>query len=97
MYETKVIHKDEDCKITLEELDGKLFVHVGLFKFSRPVLEKLLIIWATIKAKCYYLGYEAIYTYTRDPRIVKFFPNGEELGDYEYQGQNYKVFQWVLN
>ena len=97
MYETKTIFEDDDCKVSLEELEGKLFVHVKLFRATRPVLDKLQEIWAAIRDKCYWLGYEAIYTYTKEPRMVKFFPGSEFLGGYDYKGEKYGVYQWALN
>ncbi len=97
MYNKQVYYKDDDCKVMLEEVEGHLFVHVALNSFSKKILLKLLKVWAEIKAKCYWSGYEAIYTYTKDNRITKFFPGAKMTGKYNYMGERYEVLQWDLN
>ena len=97
MYKTKEYYEDENCKIRLEELDGHLFVHVKINKASKGIMEKLLKIWAQIKAEAYFSGYEAIYTYSSEDRMFRFFPFAEKLGDMKYRGEKMGVYKWALN
>ena len=96
-YNVKTYYEDADYKVSLEELDDELFVHVQFFHVTRPILHSALKVWAEIKAKCYWLGYEHIYAYTKDERMTKFFPGSTVAGEYTNHGVNYKVLSWELN
>lgn len=96
-YKVKTYYEDENCKISLEDVEGNVFVHVAFHKFSRSVLDKALRVWAEIKAKCYWLGYEHVYTYTFDKRMKNFFPGSKQAGEFVYEHKDYEVLQWDLN
>ena len=98
MYRTKIYYKDENYTVTLEELNEELFIHVKFKKFSKTILLDALKVWAEIKAKCYWLGYEHIYTYTKDDRMSRLFPGAHEVTEFEDDRLGkYKVLQWELN
>lgn len=97
VYNKKTYYEDDNFKVTLEELDAELFVHVQFFKFSLSILRTALKVWAEIKAKCYWLGYENIYTYTAEDRMQKFFPGSKVAGEFSWIGKEFKVLQWELN
>jgi hypothetical protein len=97
MYSKQIYYEDGDCTITLEEFEKETFVHLTLYKATKEILERVLKVFSEIKAEFYWLGYEAIYTYTQDKRMFKFFPFAEVIGDFYYHGKKYKVGKWVLN
>ena len=96
-YKEKDYYEDEDALVRLEEVDEQLFVHVKLLKASKEIMENLLKVWSEIKAKAYWDGYEAIYTYTNDDRMLEFFPFGKVLVEIEYKGKKMRVVEWALN
>lgn len=97
MYNKLVYYEDSDFVITLEEFEQETFVHLEMNKASKSILERVLKVFSEIKAKAYWLGYEAIYTYTQDKRMFKFFPGAEVVGNFKYNGNNYEVGKWALN
>lgn len=96
--ERKTWFKNKDYHMTYEEtIDPKtkgevVFVHVVFDNFSKRVLEDLREKWNDFKTKLYLLGYEFVFTYTKDMRIVKLIEGGKVIGQYE----NYKVVVWDL-
>ena len=96
-YIKKVFYEDDDCTVTLEELDGHLFVHVAVYEFNKAVLKKLKELWADIKNRAYMSGYDNIHTYTKDMRIVKFFKGFVKLGEFDLPTGKFEVVQWELN
>ena len=95
-YIKKTFYEDDRFKITLEEVDGYLMVHLAVYDFSKAILREILDMWKTIQHRAYTSGYDEIYTYTQEPRMFKFFPNAEKLGEVEKSGQTYEVWKWDL-
>lgn len=89
--------EDDDLKVTLEELDGNLMVHVTIYSFNREVYGKLLYLWGQIQERAYWQGYEEIYTYTLDNRVPGILQSdGEQIGVFQKDGHQYKVWKWDL-
>lgn len=97
-YEKRRTYFDNsDFDMSLEEMDGHLFVHLVFFHVSKTSINKARSVWEEVKNKCYWLGYEHINTYTTDMRIVKLFDGWEHIGEYKYEGKKYEVARWELN
>lgn len=86
-------YQDEDIKVFLEEIDEQVFVHVAIYNFSKSVLDKVREKWGEIVQKMYVNGYEELFTYTKDNRIVKMIGYPEKVGQHE----DYEVWKWELN
>lgn len=97
MYNVETVYKDENFKLSTEEVDGELFVHLRLQSASRPIIERVLQEFAKVKAKAYWDGREAIYTYTKDSRMLRVIPFAEYIGDVVFDNEIYKVGKWDLN
>lgn len=95
-YIKKVFYEDDRFKITLEEVDGYLMVHLAVYEFSKSILKEIKVLWKDIRDRSYMSGYDKIYTYTREPRMFKFFPEAEKLGEFEKSGLTYEVWVWEL-
>lgn len=91
MYKT--FERDEDFEITWDEIDGELWVHLRLHKASRSILLKVLEAWARFKAHAYFGGYEAVYSYTNDKRILQYFPGSIVIDTIE---NDIEVVKWDL-
>ncbi len=94
-YIKKTFYEDDRFKISLEEVDGYLMIHLAVYEFSKNILKEIKEMWATIRSRAYESGYDAIYTYTQEPRMFKYFP-AERLGEVEKDGQTYEVWKWAL-
>lgn len=86
-------YEDETYAITYEEIEGQIYVHANLEQVSKSVIEDLKEKWAAFKERLYWLGYENVFTYTRDKRVPEIV-GGELIG--EVKG-GVKVYRWVLN
>ena len=96
-YIKKVYYEDDDIIVTLEELDGLLLAHVAIEHSSKKVLKRILKVWEEIKRAAYWQGYENIYTYTKEGRMLKFFKDWKKYGTCQYKGETYEVVGWALN
>lgn len=95
-YIKKEFYNDGDIIITLEEADGNLMAHVTINSASKASVEELLRQWNDIKHRAYWQGYEEIYTYSGEPRMFNLVRGGQEVGEFEKDGQTYKVWKWEL-
>lgn len=84
---------NEDYTMSYEKINHELFIHVTIESFSKDVLEDIKQKWNDFKLKAYSLGYENIFSYTKDMRIVELVGGAEVIGDWEGK----KVVRWVLN
>mgnify|MGYP001553592429 CR=1 FL=1 len=92
----RTYYENEDYNLSLEEKDGLLFVHLIFFNVSKNIIKDISSKWNEIKEKCYWLGYEYIYTYTTDPRVPKLFDGWEPVTEVNYYGTKYEVIRWEL-
>lgn len=95
-YIKKVFYQDDDITVTLEEADGNLMAHLYASKVSIPIAKRILELWNVICERAYWQGYEEIYTYSNEPRMFKLVKGGEEVGEFNKNGVNYKVWKWDL-
>lgn len=93
LYERKTYYRDEDIHIYLENINDDVFIHVAINNMTKPVLKKIKSIWGEVVIKMYTLGYERLFAYTRDNRIIKLIGGAEQIGAHE----DYEVYRWELN
>jgi hypothetical protein len=96
MYKKAVYYEDENFKLIVESLDDIPMIHLQLYKASKAILEKVMQVWAEVKALAYWEGYEAIYTYTQDERMFRLFGAEKLPGTFEFNGGIYEVGKWDL-
>jgi len=96
-YISKVFYDDDQITLKLEEVDAHLMVHLVIKKALPSSIKKARIVFQEIKERAYWQGYEQIYTYTKDDRMLKFFGANKVISNVEYKGETYKVVQWDLN
>jgi hypothetical protein len=92
----KTIHEEAPFRLSYEEEQGELFIHVEIYEAKKSVLERILWEFAKFKAWAYFQGYEEIYSYTKDNRLFRIF-GAEEVGEFVLKNEKYKVGKWVLN
>lgn len=86
-------YQDNDIKVYLEEIDNNVFIHVGIYNMSKSILRKIKEKWGEIVLKMYYLGYEEVFAYTKDNRIINLIGGAEKIG----KEKDYEVYKWDLN
>ena len=96
MSKRDTFYEDEDFKLSTEEVEGELFVHLIMEKATRKIIDRIMFQFAKLKAIAYFDGREAIYTYTEDDRFLRLF-FAEELGEVSMHQRNFKVGKWDLN
>lgn len=96
MSNSFTVYKDEDIKIYMEEEQGEMFVHMRMYRASRSIIEKALKVLAGIKAQMYWAGYENVYTYSADERLLNLLPLWEPVGEFQKDGKTFKVVKWDL-
>lgn len=83
----------DDFRIWLEDINDQLVVHVAIFNPTPSVLKQIKEGWAELMIDCYFEGYEDVFTYTKDNRIIKYIGNAKLIG----QAEDYEVWKWELN
>lgn len=82
----------EDYRIWLEDINDQLFVHVAIYNASPSVIKDIKEGWAELIIDCYFQGYEDIFTYTKDSRIIKMIGSAIKIGEHN----EYEVWKWEL-
>lgn len=96
MYKTATYYADDDFEMKVELYEGTPLVHLQLYRASKTIIDKVMQVWAEIKALAYMDGYEAIYTYTQDNRMFRIFGATKVPGSFNYKGKVYEVGKWEL-
>lgn len=91
-FERKTYYEDEDIKVYLENINDCVFIHVGIHNMSKSVLRKIKEKWGEVVLKMYALGYEELFAYTKDSRIINMIGGSEKLD----QAKGYEVYKWDL-
>lgn len=91
-FERKTYYRDDDVHVYLENIDDQVFVHVGIDHATKETVDRIKEKWGEIVMKMYFLGYEELFAYTKDPRIVNMIGGAEKIG----QHQDYEVYKWDL-
>ncbi len=97
MYNKNLYYSNDDFTITLEEFDSEVFAHIQFNKITRPILLDAFKVWAEIKAKMYWAGYERVFAYTADKRMKRLFPGWTKEAHFNWDGNDYEVLEWELN
>lgn len=93
----KVFYDSDDFTMKWEKLNEQLFVHIEIDRASQPIVEKIKEVWVSFQAQAYFEGYENIYTYTQDPRIVKIVGGAVEVEDDKLKDTpDWRMFKWEL-
>lgn len=91
--ERKTYYQDENFRVYLEEIKEQVFIHVAITNFSKSILKDIKAVWAEIVLKMFFQGYEELFAYTKDNRIIKMVGGAKKIG----QHQEYEVWKWELN
>lgn len=82
----------DDYRIWYELMDGELVVHVSIYNATKSVIEEIKEGWAEFLIDAYFQGYEFVYTYTSDSRIIEIIGGATKVGQHGKQ----EVWQWDL-
>lgn len=82
----------KDFRVWLEDIDHQLFIHVEIYNSTKASIKEIKEAWAELMIDCYFEGYEDVFAYTPDNRIIKLIGGAELIGTYE----NYEVWKWEL-
>lgn len=91
-FTRETYYRDDDIHVYLEEINGEVAIHVGITNFSKTVLKRIKEKWGEVVIKMYFLGYEDLFAYTKDNRIIKMIGGAERVG----QHNEYEVWRWDL-
>jgi len=92
-FNRKTYYQDSDIKVYLEEINDHIFIHVGINRMSKSVLKRIREKWAEVVIKVYFLGYEELFAYTEDNRIIKLIGDADLIAKYK----GYEVWKWDLS
>lgn len=82
----------DDYRIWLEDINDQMFVHVTIYNSTKNVIESIKEGWAELLIDAYFQGYEDVFTYTQDNRIIKLIGGAIKVGQHE----DYEVWKWEL-
>lgn len=86
-------YEDDDIRVFIEDIQDQMFVHVAIFNANKSVIEKVKEKWGEVVMKVYLDGYDNLFTYTKDNRIVNMIGGAERIGQYK----DFEVYKWELN
>lgn len=92
----KVYQDNELYQARLEEVNDVIFVHIEIKQMKKKTVDKLIDEFAILKEKIKNAGYNYLHTYSATPKFYKLFKEYEEVGDMDWEDQNYKVLRWEL-
>lgn len=91
-FDRKTYYRDDDIHVYLDNIDEQVFIHVGIDNATKETVDLIKQKWGEIVLKMYFLGYEEVFAYTKDPRIINMIGGAEKIG----QHQDYEVYKWDL-
>lgn len=56
----------------------------------------MLAVFDEFKAACSHFGWDAVHSYTQNPKFVKIFEGGFKIDDIEHDDETYEVWRWEL-
>jgi len=83
----------ENYRVWLEELNDQPFIHVTIHNFSKAILKEIKEAWGEIIIQAYFEGYEQLFAYTQDNRIIKMIGGAEKIGEHG----SWEVWKWEFN
>lgn len=89
----RTYYKNDDFKVYLEEINDQVFIHVAINNFSKAIFKDIKEVWANALIDIYFAGYDDVYAYTKDNRIIKLIGGATKIGQHE----EYEVWKWELN
>lgn len=92
-FNRKTYKETDDYKIYLEEIGDDVYIHVAIYRSTPSVIKEIIEQWKEVVVRMYFLGYEKLYAYTKDNRIVKLIGHAKKLTEYE----DYEVWVWDLS
>lgn len=89
----KTYYENDDFKVYLEEIKDQVFIHVAIYNFSKAILSDIKDTWADALINIYFAGYDSVFAYTKDNRIIKLIGGAKIIGQHE----DYEVWEWELS
>lgn len=97
-FERRTFFENDDYKIYLEEIQDNVFIHVAIYNPTPSNIKEIKKKWGDIVVRMYFLGYEDLYTYTKDNRIVKMIGGAILVAEnVKFQNEEYEVWKWDLS
>lgn len=95
-FKSKVYYEDEDFMLKVEELDGHLFMHVDVTNWTPSSYKRGVEKFEEVIKRAYWGGYEAVYTYIKNPKFAKMFGSPEWLQTLNHNDEQYELMRWKL-
>ena len=88
---------DDTFKMSVEEEQGKLFIHCDVVKFSKETLSKIKECWSMAKTSLSEQGFDSIYSYTDNLQFCEVVDNSfTKLTSLDVDGKTLEVLKWEL-
>lgn len=88
----RTYYETNDYRIWMEDINDQLFIHVAIYNSTKSVMTEIKEKWAEFMIDAYFNGYEDVFTYTQDNRVVKMIGGAINVGQYN----DYEVWKWEL-
>lgn len=97
-FQRKTYFENDDYRIYLEEISDNVFIHVAIYNAKVSIIRDIKKKWAEIVLKMYFLGYEELFCYTTDRRIVNMIGGAIKVAEnVNFQNKEYEVWKWDLS
>lgn len=88
----RTYYETSDYRIWLEDINEQLFIHVAIHNSTKTIITEVKEKWAELMIDAYFEGYEDVFAYTKDNRIIKMIGGATKVGQHE----DYEVWKWEL-
>lgn len=88
----RTYRETDNFRIWLEDIKDQLFIHVAIYNSTPSVVREIKEGWAELMIDAYFEGYEDVFAYTKDSRIIKLLGGAVKIGKHE----DYEVWKWEL-
>jgi hypothetical protein len=88
----RTYYSTSDYRIWLEDINEQLFIHVAIYNTTKNTINEIKEKWAELMIDAYFQGYEDVFAYTKDNRIIKIIGGANKIGEHE----DYEVWKWEL-
>ena len=82
--------EDEELKVQVEELDGKVFMHLTLYYTTPSILKRVKEGIPDLVSLLKERGHEVVYGFTKNYRLAEFL--GRNYLAYDKNG--YHIYEW---
>lgn len=94
MYKHPVV-KGDSFEFSLQEVDGRVFVHLDVWRYNKSVLLEMAEAFEDLKDSCAMEGIKELYAFSANHKFCRM-GGGELVQIKDWKGEDYGVYRWEV-